>query len=748
MGQRLLPQEAEGRREALPAARPPGLPLSLRCLLLAAVLVPLLFLAGAAWYDWHRLHEEARAELSRLSAIAKEHALKVVETNALVLDRLEDRVRGLTWAEIEADGASIHTDMRALDESIAQITALHLVRPDGRVALLSTVWPTPPISVADRDYFRAVAQEPGTTIRFGAPVAGRSSNVVIFNMARSRVAGSGALDGVLVGSILPRYFQAHWQELGAARPVTIALLRTDGQVLAMHPRGESDLMPPPPDPAALPRGMREAGHLPVIERLGERGERLGAFRRVGDHPLVIAADLPLDAVRSEWLANTAITAALCLGAALALAAVTLLAIRRWRSEQAMLARLAAKAEELRGEIARREAAEAGLMQAQRLEALGRLTGGIAHDFNNLLTAILGTVQLLERHLGAAADDRTRRLLGVARDAVERGARLNASLLAFARRQALRPTALDPNMLVQGFMPLLKGALGEAVTLHLALQPDLPPCHADPAQLEAALLNLAINARDAMPNGSGTCTLSTRLARLGAADLVGNPEARPGDYVAIALADSGAGMPPEVRDRAFEPFFTTKPIGRGTGLGLSQAFGFVRQLGGHISIESEPGLGTTVTLFLPAARLPAEEPTTAAPAGQGAGVVPAAGSTVLLAEDDARVREVTAETLRGAGLRILAAADGPEALALLRRGERVDVLFSDIVMPGGLSGIELARAARRLRPDLPVLLATGHAGTAAGGEDHGFEVIRKPYDQDALARRLIELAATARATSAA
>ena len=731
----------EPDRVAEPAARAAPLPLSLRSLLAAAVLVPLLFLACAAWYDWRRLQEDAYADVNRLSAIAKEHALKVVETNAMVLDRLDDRVRGMEWAAIRAQGAAIQRDMTRMDETIAQITALHLADPSGRVVLISTAWPTPRIDISERGYFQQLAAGAEGLV-FGPPALARLSGIVSFTMSRRRGDGTGPFDGAVVGSILPGYFQAHWHELGGGRNVSISLLRADGQVLATHPRPESDLHPPP-DQDSLPRGVREAGYVPIVEQLGERGEWLTAFRRVGEHPLVIAVALSLDSVRAAWLVNTATTAALALCAALALSAVTLLAIRRWRSEQTMLARLAATAGELRAEIARREAAEAGLMQAQRLEALGRLTGGIAHDFNNLLTAILGTVQLLERHLGAAADDRSRRLLGVARDAVNRGARLNASLLAFARRQKLRTTALDANELVQGFTPLIKGALGEAITLTVDLEQVLPPCHADPAQLEAALLNLAINARDAIAGHAGHCTLATRLATLGPDALEGNPEAKPGAYVAVSLSDSGVGMAPEVRDRAFEPFFTTKEIGRGTGLGLSQVFGFIRQLGGHVAIASTPGAGTTVTLYLPA-----EESTASATRdeagrqgmaqdGRGAAM---ASFTVLVAEDDERVREVTAETLRSAGMRVLTAADGRAALALLERGETVDVLFSDIIMPGGLNGIELGRAARRLRPGLPVLLATGYAGTVAGGEDHGFEVMPKPYDQDAVLRRLGELAA--------
>ncbi len=727
---------------AAPAvARSRRMPRSLRLLVAGAILVPLAFLAGGAWFDHRRLMAEAEADVLRLSAIAREHALKVVETNALVLDRVEDRVRGLGWEAIAAQGEAIHRDLKALDDAIAQISAVHLVGPDGILRVISTTWPTPRVDLTRRDYWQRIqGGEPGLV--FGQPVAGRLSGVVSFIMARRRAAPDGGFDGLVVGSILPGYFQAQWHAMDPDGRAGFALIRTDGQVLAAHPRGASDLIPTP-DPASVPRGVGEALYLPVVEHLGERGEWLTAFRRVGEHPLVVSVTVSLDQVRGTWLANTAAAAALCLLASLALGVATLLAIRRWRSEQATLARLERTAAELREEIARREAAEEGLHQAQRLEALGRLTGGIAHDFNNLLTAILGTVELLDRHLGAA-DERTRRLLGIARDAVGRGARLTTSLLAFARRQSLRPAPLDANALVGGFAPLIQRAVGDAVTLILALEPELPACRADVAQLEAAVLNLAINARDAMPEG-GTLTIRTALGTLGPAELAGNPDARPGPHVAITVADTGTGMTAEVRQRAFEPFFTTKPVGKGTGLGLSQVFGAIRQLGGHVAIDSAPGQGTRVTLHLPVASAFAgageEAAGGEAPAAGRAPAAPpflASAPVVLVVEDDERVREVAVETLRQSGFRVLAAPDGAAALALLERGARVDVVFSDIAMPGGLDGVELGRAARRLRPELPVLLATGFAGPEP--RDHGFEVLAKPYALATLVRRIGEMAA--------
>ncbi|MBV1797370.1 hybrid sensor histidine kinase/response regulator [Siccirubricoccus sp. G192] len=726
---------APGRR------RPPR---SLRFMLAASLLVPALFLGVAAWVNHQRLTANADASLEQLSAVAREHALKVVETNALVLDRIEDRVRGLDWASIEAEGEAIQRDLVALDQRIEQITSLHLVRPDGRLALISIAWPTPPINLAGREDFRSLAAgdaRGGEVLRFGPAMRGRLSGVLAFTMARARSGPDGQFDGMLLGSLLPAYFQQHWHTLDPEGRFTFRLTRLDGLVLAQYPAAED---PPatPPAAAEVPPALRRiaAGARQAGQTLADE---LSTFRRLGQHPLAVSVSVPLAAIRAEWLRDTAVTAFFCLLAAAALGFATLLAIRRWQSEQLVLLRLRETADELRAEIARRETAEAGLRQSQRLEALGRLTGGVAHDFNNLLTAILGTVHLLDRHLGATADDRVRRLLGAARDAVNRGARLNGSLLAFARRQKLDTASLDANELVQGFAPLIQRALGEAVTLDLALGTPLPPCRADASQLEAALLNLAINARDAMPRG-GTVTLSTRPARLEKEQLDGNADAKPGDYLAIMLRDEGTGMPAEVRDRAFEPFFTTKPIGKGTGLGLSQVFGFIRQLGGHILIDTAPGQGTAVTLFLPVdtagpARQERQDTPSPAAAPAPEGVAMMARATVLMAEDDERVREVTAETLRDAGFRVVAARDGQEALALLRRGEPCDLLFSDIVMPGGMTGIELAQEARRLNPGLPVLLATGYAGTGPETTSHRFEVIAKPYDLPTLVERIARLA---------
>ena len=382
------------------------------------------------------------------------------------------------------------------------------------------------------------------------------------------------------------------------------------------------------------------------------------------------------------------------------------------------------------DITARRRAEEALRQAQKLEAVGQLTGGVAHDFNNLLTVVLGALSGLERHVGG--DERARAMLEAARGAVRRGARLSGSLLAFARRQALRPEPVDAAALIQEFTTLIRRAIGETITLELGFEPCLPLCQTDAAQLQTAVLNLVVNARDAMPEG-GTLTIRAARAELTPDDLAGNDEAAPGSFVAISVRDTGHGMAPEVLARAFEPFFTTKEVGRGTGLGLAQVYGFVRQLGGHVGVSTRPGEGTTVTLYLPVSH---ERSTRSLDIGNDppATVVTVSSSTVLVVEDEAAVREIAAEMLREAGWRVISAADGREALSVLQTGEPVDVLFSDVVMPG-LNGFELARAARGMRPGLPVLLTSGYAGAAHGHEEPEFAVLQKPYERHELLRNL-------------
>ena len=384
------------------------------------------------------------------------------------------------------------------------------------------------------------------------------------------------------------------------------------------------------------------------------------------------------------------------------------------------------------EITERLKAEERLRQSQKMEAVGQLTGGIAHDFNNMLAIIIGGLELIERRLAAGNTDVTR-YLTLAKDGVTRASALTNRLLAFARRQPLTPEPVDANAMVSGMGELLGRTLGGNVTVQTVLAADLWGIFADVNQLENVVLNLAVNARDAMPDG-GTLTIetsNTTLDESGAADL-GVPA---GDYVVIAVGDTGTGMPPEIVARAFEPFFTTKSLGKGTGLGLSQVFGFVRQSGGQVRILSEVGVGTTVRIYLPRrGRADAQAAAKLASAVARGG---SAHEVVLVVEDEARVRSYVAEALRELGYTVIEAASGAEALGIIEAGEKVALLFTDVIMPE-MAGRQLAAAAARTLPQLKVLFTTGasHGAEAQPEElDPGANFLAKPFGINQLAAKV-------------
>ncbi len=363
-----------------------------------------------------------------------------------------------------------------------------------------------------------------------------------------------------------------------------------------------------------------------------------------------------------------------------------------------------------------EEAREALFQAQKLQALGELTGGIAHDFNNLMTVIRGSAELLQRN--NLSDERRQRYLKAIVDTADRATTLTSHLLAFGRRQTLRPEVLDVNVRLDALGEVLGRTLGSQIEVKLDLEPSVWLIEVDPTQLETALLNAAINARDAMPHG-GALTLATR-----------NVERDGRQWVSVAVGDTGEGMPAEVVKRAFEPFFTTKDVGKGTGLGLSQIHGFAAQSEGMAEIESEPGSGTTLRLLLPRSA----NPMAVADEAQRVPVLKK-NLTVLLVEDNEQVRHFAQHLLEDLHCKVIAAASGEEALKLLDR-EKVDLLFSDIVMPG-MSGIELARAVRNANPNLPVLLATGYSEETLGGAANDFATVRKPYGAATLGAAMVE-----------
>lgn len=389
--------------------------------------------------------------------------------------------------------------------------------------------------------------------------------------------------------------------------------------------------------------------------------------------------------------------------------------------------------ELEAEIARREEAQAQLIQSQRMEAFGQLTGGVAHDFNNLLTIIGGNLELLGPEVKTEKGH-----LHVKRavEAGEMASRLTSRLLTFAKRRRLEPRVIDLNELILGMAEILQRAIGSHITLSTILQPELGLTRADASEVENAILNLVINARDAMPKG-GRIILETRSARFSQEDAGDLKLLRQGEYVVASVTDTGTGMPPEVAARAFEPFFTTKPAGRGTGLGLSTIYGFAQQSGGHVTIYSEVGRGTTVSLYLPRSREADDAEIAAAAAPDPEVMLSENSETVLVVEDNADVREVTLQRIEGLGYVVLEASSGPEAIEAIKANPQIALVFSDVVMPGGMSGYDLANWLAANLPQLPIVLTSGFSASS-GLHDlpaAAHSILHKPYGRADLARVL-------------
>ncbi|MDZ4305974.1 MAG: response regulator [Pseudomonas sp.] len=383
--------------------------------------------------------------------------------------------------------------------------------------------------------------------------------------------------------------------------------------------------------------------------------------------------------------------------------------------------------------------EEALRQSQKMEAVGQLTGGIAHDFNNMLTGIIGSLELLRRRLARGRLDDLDSLIDLGVTSANRAAGLTHRLLAFSRRQSLDSKPVEINQLVTSMGELLQRSLNESIVLDMQLSGQLWTAEADPNQLESALLNLALNARDAMPDG-GRLVVETRNRHLDNVFTAAYGTLTPGDYVELSVIDTGCGMPENVISRAFDPFFTTKPIGQGTGLGLSMIYGFARQSHGHVILHSEVGKGTTVSLFLPRC---VGEVTVDAPLDATLPPFANAGETVLIVEDDPAVRVLVSQVLSELGYAFVEAADADSALPIIESSQRIDLLVSDVGLPG-MNGRQLAEIGRQIRPDLKVLFITGyaeHAAVRGGFLDPGMQLITKPFTFDLLTAKVREMIAT-------
>jgi len=694
-------------------------------MMIASVALPATLFVYASWVSYHEIHAVADERIRRSLDVMQEQALKVFQTVDRTFAEVNEIVRGMSDDEIRADAPQLHERLAGIVATMPQLYGIMLVGGDGRPLAASTLVAMPTgINLANRDYFRAqLEDDPGTYVGGASTPRLPGIGADFFDLSHRLESPNGAFNGVIGVAVRPKYFEDFYALIGQTPGSFYALVRPDGAYLARYPPLKDRTRRLRPQSAfrrLIDRGLTH-GLYTANSDIDGVSRRFG-FRKLPGYPVYALAGVTSAALRAEWLSGMTTHLLVGLPAVLLVLGVLWVALRRTKR--------------LYDEAERREAAEGALRQAQRLEAIGQLTGGVAHDFNNLLMIVSGSVHRLRRDIG---EEKHIRLLDAIDNATQRGESLTRQLLAFSRRQMLQPSVID----LSEYLPEFKDMLSRSLRGDIDIRVLVPkrPClvKVDASELELALLNLAFNARDAMPSG-GTLTITAKpiLLRGKAGE-----EGLSGDFVAIRVADSGEGIAPDVLPRVFEPFFTTKDVGKGTGLGLSQVYGFARQSCGAATITSALQRGTAITLFLPRSfEVPVElhEPSIAAGAALPAG-------TVLVVEDNADVVAVTSTYFADLGYEVKTAASAQAGLDLIDREGGIDLVFSDILMPGGMNGLELAKTIHRRFPNIVVLLTTGYSSSALDAVRQGFEVLQKPYDLAALERALRSARKAAGATAA-
>ena len=683
-------------------------------MMMACAVLPVLLFAFASWLNYRHENAVADDRIERSLDILHEHTLKVFQTVERAIAEVDEIVRGMPDNAVRQDQPRLHERLKQIVDALPQLRAIFLIDRDGRPIVSSQLAQVPAdFNLGDRDFFEAqAAGHAGTYVSdvhtprltgFGTP---------FFVLSRRRPSADGSFNGVVAVAVLPRYFEDFYSLIGRSPGSFFALVQADGKFLARYPALRSR----PPGLAvgsALQQAMAQARERVVYtipdSEVDGAAYRVG-FRKLEGFPVDVVAGIDGSAIRGEWHATMASHLIFGLPATLLLLIIIGVALRRTRR--------------LYVEAARREAAEAALRQAQRLEAIGQLTGGVAHDFNNLLMIVSGSAQRLRRDL---TSEKHTRLLDMISNATSRGETLTRQLLAFSRRQMLTPSVIDLAQRLPAFREMLDRSLRGDIATAVAVAGEGCAVKVDPSEFELALLNLAVNARDAMPNG-GSLDITAKPVVLD-----GNTAAEglQGEFVAIRVADTGNGISPDVLPHVFEPFFTTKDVGKGTGLGLSQVYGFAKQSGGTATVASIVGRGTVVMLYLPRTR---EPPAVAAPHPEPESA-PARAGNVLLVEANPEVAEVGTAYLQQLGYMVKQVASAHEALELLGNDPKIDLVFADILMPGGMTGLELGRAIRQRYHGMPVLLATGYSDSARDAVQQGFVVLQKPFDLAALEQGL-------------
>jgi two-component system NtrC family sensor kinase len=688
-------------------------------MMVAAVILPAALFAVASWLSYRDINTVADERIDRSLDILHEHALKVFQTVERVIAEVEEVLRGMSDDEIRANDRRLHARFKQITEALPQLQGIAVIDRTGRALVSSNAVPTPRHDLSDRSYFRAHLEgDIGTYVSEVLSPRLPGMGTYFFTLSRRRSLAGGEFNGVVSVAVLPAYFEQFYARIGRSAGSYYAMVRDNGAFLARYP-AQTDRTERLTSQSGLFRSIAQNPERSIYSARSQTDniERRFGYRKLAGFPIYALAGTESSAIQAEWLGVARSYLVFGLPATLFLFAILGLALKRTQ-------RLYAEAE-------RREVAESALRQSQRLEALGQLTGGVAHDFNNLLMVVSGSVQRLRRDL---TGEKHTRLLDMIASATQRGEGLTRQLLTYARRQMLTPVVVD---LTQQ-LPTMKDMLVRSLRGDIEVRVVVPevPCRVlvDVGELEIAVLNLAVNARDAMPGG-GVLTLRVKPVALKGEAVA---DGLSGDFAALRVADNGNGIPPDVLSRVFEPFFTTKDIGKGTGLGLSQVYGFAKQSGGTATVTSQVGRGTTITLYLPQTEealpevVPAPEPA----------VATRRSGAVLIVEDNAEVAEVCASYFDQLGYRVELVATSQAALDRLQAGVTVDLVFSDILMPGGMNGVDLAYAIRQQYPYLPVLLSTGYSSSAQHALRQGFVVLQKPYGLAQLEKALAELFAHA------
>ena len=693
---------------------------ALRALLVAAIVVPLGMTLGMTWLTWQQVWSEAERDVLRGAEAAAEYTLRVLEAHRLAAGRVNELLRGLSDDDIRNREQELHAGLRRLLPDLPLVQTVVVLDRDGRLLVTGNIYPVPrDQTFNDREWMSILRERGAPSVHLSRVYVGRLDRFLFFGVSRRRSdAGNGlpadAFDGVINLSVQPNELARGFADLASLPQDRVLLVRADGQILARLPGFEQ---PPAPLNDLTFRNAVEAGPRPrtlVVTSSVDGARILVGFRPVRGYGAYTVVGRETSVIVAQWQEAVLPPAAIGLAATIGLVLLAAVALARARQAQVAQAALVAAQNEL--------------FQAQKMEALGQLTGGIAHDFNNILSAIIVSLESVRRGLDSDGD-RVRRL-DRALQAARNAAALVQQLLVFAHKQPLQPRPLNANDLLAGSVAMFRRSAPENVRVVTELAGGLPAVLADPGQMQAAVFNLLSNARDAIPDDGGTITVRSFAGHADAASAALPP-------VCISVADTGSGMAPEVMARAVEPFFSTKGVGHGTGLGLSMVYGALRQMGGDVTIDSAPGRGTTVTLFLPAsAEAPAAE-STALPQ-----VPPAPGSLrkLLYVEDDALVALSTVETLHEFGYDVVEASDGPAALQALQRDPSIDLMVSDVGLPG-MDGHQLVARARELRPDLRVLLVSGYDRArllGSASNDPQTRYLGKPFGTDDLRATLAAL----------